>query len=226
MGPGLNAASMDALGWLDPSRVRTTSGDSIHVPVRLRPLHRRDLQGFLAARLGQYYIEFRDKDRWDQGISEPVVFVHRFDDSHSYLMPGRLGVPGLRAGDSFGDGLRDPSRPNFTSVLRVEVVAVDPDAKFADVQLTFERGLSSGDRRRGSAGRHRPGRRWHRHPAWRRNPKNTAELTARGGARAHRHFRKRSRGTVLDTPAAVAQGSAESDCCHCRGPPGINGGNP
>jgi len=73
MGPGLNAASMAALGWLDQTRVWANSNSDVHAVIRLRPLHRRDLPGFLAARFGPYYIEFRDQSRWDTGLGSPVA---------------------------------------------------------------------------------------------------------------------------------------------------------
>ena len=141
MGPGLNAASMAGLGWLDQSRVWSSSNHTVHARVRLRPLHRRDLPGFLAARLGQYLVEFRDKSLWDQGIFEPVVLVHRFDDAHSYVMNGNAGTPGLRAGETFGNAPLPPPAVTFGSVLRVEVVAIDADAKFADLNLVLQPGI-------------------------------------------------------------------------------------
>ena len=58
LGPGLNAANMAGRGWLDESRVWTASRESFDTVITLRPLHRRDLSGFLAARLGKYLVEF------------------------------------------------------------------------------------------------------------------------------------------------------------------------
>ncbi len=141
MGPGLNAASMAALGWLDQTRVWSNSNSDVHAVIRLRPLHRRDPPGFLAARFGPYYVEFRDQSRWDAGLSEPVVLVHRFDDAHSYVMTGNAGSTALRPGDSFGNAPLTPPLVTFAPVLRVEVVAIDAAAKFADIGLVRQPGL-------------------------------------------------------------------------------------
>jgi hypothetical protein len=141
IGPGLNAASMAALGWLDQTRLWSNSGSNVHAVVRLRPLHRRDLPGFLAARFGPYYVEFRDKSLWDAGIFEPVVLVHRFDDTHSYVMTGNQGSTGLRPGDSFGNAPLPPPLVTLASVLRIEVVTIDAEAKFADIRLVRQPGL-------------------------------------------------------------------------------------
>lgn len=77
-GPGVNAVNMDIAGWLDPTRVFTGSGS---VSFRLRPLHRRDLPGWLVARLQigleVIYVEFRMNDRWDVQIPEPCILLHR-----------------------------------------------------------------------------------------------------------------------------------------------------
>jgi hypothetical protein len=132
---------MSALGFLDEKRVWSTSNRSVHTVVRLRPLHRRDLPGFLAARFGPYYVEFRDKNLWDAGIFEPVVLVHRFDDAHSYAMVGNQGSKGLRAGESFGNAPLPAPDVTFDGVLRVEVVNIDRDAKFADISLVLQPGI-------------------------------------------------------------------------------------
>jgi hypothetical protein len=76
-GPGLNACNMRAVGWLDKTRVwRGPPTSRYDEEIQLRPLHRYDLPGFLAAEIppyggatGGYLVEFRARDRWDQGIS-------------------------------------------------------------------------------------------------------------------------------------------------------------
>ena len=40
IGPGLNAATMSHFGWLDSTRVWTSSSSSKTSTVKLRPLHR------------------------------------------------------------------------------------------------------------------------------------------------------------------------------------------
>jgi hypothetical protein len=79
IGPGLNAANMRSRGWLDESRVWTATSGLVDVPLDIRPLHRRDLPGQLAADLcGDYLVEYRKKERWDASINRSAVFVHRF----------------------------------------------------------------------------------------------------------------------------------------------------
>src|SRR5262249_14309016 len=65
-GPGLNAANMRGRGWLDDSRVWGAPLGDFNQTIQLRPLHRHDLPGILAAELppieigrGRYIVEFR-----------------------------------------------------------------------------------------------------------------------------------------------------------------------
>ena len=51
IGPGLNAANMRGRDWLDESRVWKPGPDNFKTTIILRPLHRRDLPGYLAAEL-------------------------------------------------------------------------------------------------------------------------------------------------------------------------------
>jgi hypothetical protein len=53
IGPGMNAWNMRGRGWLDETRVWTAPAQSWDDVVQLRPLHRTDLSGFLAAQIGQ-----------------------------------------------------------------------------------------------------------------------------------------------------------------------------
>jgi hypothetical protein len=100
-GIGINAWNMRSRGWLDESRVWTPParyGSSFCDSVTLRPLHRRDLPGHLAAELpgvgsdSPYLIEYRVPEAWDANIPDPVILVHRFEGqigqflgAHSYL---------------------------------------------------------------------------------------------------------------------------------------------
>src|SRR5205085_334431 len=70
-GPGLNAWNMRGRGWLNESRVWKPQSIVFDQVVELRPLHRRDLSGWLAAELppsdgdgghGRYLVEFRLKE--------------------------------------------------------------------------------------------------------------------------------------------------------------------
>ncbi|MFL5023109.1 MAG: hypothetical protein ACJ8DW_12745 [Microvirga sp.] len=110
IGPGLNAANMWSKGWLDMTRVWTDPGSAhISTSVQLRPLHRRDLPGYLAARFGEYFIEFRMNTGWDARVPA-CILLHRFENGISYLVPDEDGNDTFRAGSRI-------STPEDLSVL-------------------------------------------------------------------------------------------------------------
>jgi hypothetical protein len=132
LGPGLNAANMWSRDWLDLSRVWTADVEHSGATVALRPLHRRDLPGYLVARVGSFFFEFRMPELWDAGIGTPVVLVHEFWSGHSYIHTGSSGSQGLLAGDSFQRGdAADPLGP----VLQVNVTNIDPVGRTASIQV-------------------------------------------------------------------------------------------
>jgi hypothetical protein len=123
IGPGLNAANMNGRGWLDRSRVWV--GDGV---VELVPLHRRDIPGgCLAAQLGPFFVEFRVRDRWDAGIPQPIILVHRFEDNRSYLLQSSL----VRAGDFLEQGGSTP----LSWFTRITVERIDAAGQRATVRL-------------------------------------------------------------------------------------------
>ena len=119
IGPGLNAWCMRSRGWLDENRVSKSNNN---VTLQLRPLHRHDLPGFLAAEIGGYLVEYRPAHRWDAAFHRSAVFIHRFEDNHSYVMPAADGRFDLVAESFFERGNAiDP----FNNYIRVEVLAID-----------------------------------------------------------------------------------------------------
>jgi hypothetical protein len=136
IGPGLNAANMASRGWLDESRVWKTNDKSFETLLKLRPLHRYDLLGYLAARLGDYLIEFRSRANWDAAIPRSAVLVHRFEDNRSYLLSASNGDQDLVAGDIFGTSDKEnPLTTIFAGVTRVEVVEINEHEHFALIRL-------------------------------------------------------------------------------------------
>jgi ketosteroid isomerase-like protein len=135
IGPGLNAANMAALGWLDNSRIWTaTSGSQVNTMVQLRPLHRRDLPGFLAARVGEYYVEFRMNEAWDADFG-PAVLVHYLEDKVSYIVPNQAGSLTFQSGDE----LRTPASLSVLgSGLSIRVAEIDPANRIASVQIILQ----------------------------------------------------------------------------------------
>ena len=135
IGPGLNASNMESRGWLDESRVWKTDNPSFDRVVTLRPLHRRDLPGYLAARLGEYLIEFRSKEKWDVEIPQPAVLIHRFEDNHSYLMSANSGEEDLVAGNVFGTTDTTSLASIVSEATGVEVVEINATEQFVKIRL-------------------------------------------------------------------------------------------
>ena len=134
VGPGLNAWSMRSRGWLDESRVWSASSSGAFTEtVVLRPLHRHDLPGVLAAEVGKYLVEFRVPELWDAAIPRACVLVHRFEGNHPYLMPGVGGTLDLVEGDRFDDG--DPALALF-EYSGVEVKQIDEHGRTATIEIT------------------------------------------------------------------------------------------
>ncbi len=77
-GPLLCTANQDLMGWLPAARVWTPpSHQSSVTDIDLVSLGHPEVPGYLAARAGGYYIEFRTNDGWDAGLGQPCVLVHR-----------------------------------------------------------------------------------------------------------------------------------------------------
>jgi hypothetical protein len=133
IGPGLNAWCMRSRGWLDETRVWNPAAPAYNSTVQLRPLHRHDLSGFLAADIGGYLIEYRPKAGWDAAFSRSAVFVHRFEDNHSYVMPATDGSFDLVTGSVFESGI---AADRFSVYSRVEVIAINDSAATATLQVS------------------------------------------------------------------------------------------
>ncbi len=138
-GPGLNAANMRGRGWLDRSRVLTLDPKKGVWPqtVQLRPLHARELPGYLALEIYDYIIEFRDKRGWDLAMDESAVFVHSFENNRSYIERNKNGVEDLTEGDSWELGSQDMKDLPYTQVL---VEDIDAANRIATLTLTHSGG--------------------------------------------------------------------------------------
>ena len=133
IGPGLNAANMWGRGWLERVWQQPHEADTV---VDLRPLHRRDLDGYLCARVGGYFFEFRVKEGWDADIPEPCVLVHEFSNNRAHLLTATNGNEALREGDEF---LRkDPFDPTGYR-LQVKVLDIDPVGRTARLSVYLRR---------------------------------------------------------------------------------------
>ena len=139
-GPGLNAVNMELLDGLDPARVFQSAGTSS--TFTLRPLHRRELSGWLAAKVQigyeTLYVEFRLREGWDASIPAACILLHR----HAVAPDGEacselvVGMPTIRAqlleGDSYEAGeVADP----FGLYARITATRLDVEAREAVVDV-------------------------------------------------------------------------------------------
>jgi hypothetical protein len=78
-GPRLNVVNLDIMGWLPPSRVLMASAgnSSESFTFDLVSLDHPEIPGYLAAKIGDLYIEFRTNDRWDTGLPRETVLIHK-----------------------------------------------------------------------------------------------------------------------------------------------------
>ncbi len=109
-GPLLCAANLDRMGWLPASRVWSLNGgnssgsDEFDIVSMSHP----ETPGYLAAKVGGVYAEFRTKENWDESIPRPSVLIHQMvdpnavviaSDNHNYIndwQPGQMyGVSDL-----------------------------------------------------------------------------------------------------------------------------------
>lgn len=140
-GIGLNAWNMRGRQWLDESRIwKGPASADFSSSVVLRPLHRRDLPGYLGAELpaigtdSAYLVEFRVPEDWDSNIATPTVLVHRFEGpigqflgTHSYLKKGTRNQLALSVGDVFTTGTGP--------FVRAQVASIDATNHTATIQL-------------------------------------------------------------------------------------------
>jgi hypothetical protein len=132
IGPMLNAANMASRGWLNESRVWKLAGSGPETVI-LRPLAYPNLPGWIAARIGDYLVEFRVNEGWDANVNiRSAVLVHRFQDNSSYIMSGTNHNQDLVAGDVFQVG--DPAANSPWT--KVEVLNIDAAGYTATVRLS------------------------------------------------------------------------------------------
>jgi hypothetical protein len=140
---------MQIQGWLDMSRVYQfpATGSS---QVTLRPLHRRDLPGYIAARVGETWIEFRMNELWDSAIGQPVVLLHRRDINESGKPCSTILITHEGGGLVGAGGAQDRPRPDMrdgevfkigneldidSDLLRIAVV-INAEAREATIHVT------------------------------------------------------------------------------------------
>lgn len=87
-GPLLSVANMDRMGWLPASRVWSarTSNSSGTECFDLVSLSHPELPGFLGARVGELYVEFRTREGWDSGLPYPGVLLHVMSGDNAVVL--------------------------------------------------------------------------------------------------------------------------------------------
>jgi M6 family metalloprotease-like protein len=153
-GPGMNAWNMRSRGWLDETRIwKGPANTDFSETIQLRPLHQRNLPGYLGAELrgignhSPYLVEFRVPELWDAGLPSAAVLVHRFSGAeengqvyspgllgqalgtHSYIMSGQNGAFSLADGDFFEAG----NGP----LVRMKVLGIDRANRLATIQVCY-----------------------------------------------------------------------------------------
>ena len=146
VGPGMNAWNMRSRGWLDESRVWKPLFEHFGTQdIVLRPLHRRDLNGYLAAELGPYLVEYRLAERWDAGLQGGSgILVHRFAgwENCSYVMgppaAEELISPFAAHPQKRGETFQVGDQSNiFDTVYACEVLAINDAAQTATIRLSY-----------------------------------------------------------------------------------------
>jgi hypothetical protein len=137
VGPGMNASEMRSRGWLVEARVWNPPFNAWEGTIQLRPLHRLDLPGFLAAEIGPYLFEFRARERWDAAIPRPCILAHTFSDNHSYLEPAASGSQDIEVGDKFERGNPTPYTFEDGGYIKVEVSSIDTINLVATLKISL-----------------------------------------------------------------------------------------
>lgn len=124
-GPLLCAPNLNRMSWLPRNRVWTSPHPgSFSECLELVPLGHPELPGYLAAEIGPYTIEMRVPDRWDAGLSQACVLIHRMSGDNAMVLASdkENWVNEWQAGQTFG--------PNQVEMViaggtRIQVAALD-----------------------------------------------------------------------------------------------------
>jgi hypothetical protein len=135
-GPLLCAANLDRMGWLPAARVWSCPGgnSSSSDVIDLVSLGHPEIPGYLAAKLGNVYVEFRTVDGFDAGCHRPMVLLHMLSDPNAIVLASDLNhhVNDWQPGQTYG-----PS--DLVLILnggvRIEILSFDLNAKKARVSV-------------------------------------------------------------------------------------------
>lgn len=137
-GPLLCAANLDRMGWLDSSRVWSgqSANSSWSDVFDLVSMSHPEIPGFLAARIGGLYIEFRTQELWDTAIPRAGVLLHVVSDPNAIIIASDLTnyVDDWQPGQVYGP-------PDLSMAInggtQVRILSFDLNAKKARISVRF-----------------------------------------------------------------------------------------
>lgn len=135
-GPLVCTGNLDRMGWLPASRVWTEpTGGSFAQTVRLASLGHPEAPGYLAARVGGLYVEFRTRDGWDAGIPRPTVLIHSMAGENAVVLPADRAnwVNDWQPGQTYGPPAVAAA---IDGGVRIGVVGIDPNGLSARISVT------------------------------------------------------------------------------------------
>jgi hypothetical protein len=138
-GPLLAAPNLDRIGWLDPDRVWTpafASSSSVN-QVDLASLGHPEVAGYLAAKIGSLYVEFRTADGWDSRIPHSAVLIHTMRDPNAVVIASDPSnyVNDWQPGQTYGPS---PVELAIHGGTVVHVDSFDLQAKTARITVTHQ----------------------------------------------------------------------------------------
>lgn len=139
-GPLLCAANLDAMGWLPAPRTWVPpTNDSFSQCLDLVPLGHPEIPGYLAARVADYYVEFRTDDRWDAGIPQPTILIHRMSGGNAVVIASDAGNWNneWHAGQAFGPSAVEMA---IRGGIRIQVDSIDTANMKARLCITRQAG--------------------------------------------------------------------------------------
>jgi hypothetical protein len=137
-GPLLATPNLDRMGWLDAARVWTPSVmNSSHVEtLDLVSLGHFDRPGYLAAKVGGVYVEFRTKDGWDAAIPRDAVLIHELRDPNEIVVASDAAnfVNDWQPGQRYGP---PPLELAIQGGTEIDIDSFDLEAKTARITVSI-----------------------------------------------------------------------------------------
>ena len=137
-GPRLCTANQDFMGWLPSTRVWSPPEHrSSLTDVDLVALSHSDTPGYICAKVGGFYLEFRVRDGLDAGIPGPAVLIHTLNGPNAMIMARNAATydNDFQVGNSYG---ASPPFINITGGTRIEILSFNIPAHKARVRIQVQ----------------------------------------------------------------------------------------